>query len=274
MMIDLHCHVLPKLCDGSQNLETSIEMARIAVNDGISVQACTPHIYPGAYDNNAQIIQSAVDSLQNELDSYSISLKLVIGADTHMVPEVMSGLKNGRIPCINNSQYFLLEPSHHVPVPQFVERTINFVHAGYTPLITHPERLSWLDNSNYYDFVEVAKKGAWIQITAGAIEGKFGRQAKYWAEKFLDDGIVHIIATDAHGVKNRPPILSIGAYLAEKIVGKEEANKMVNERPRAVIDNISVVDVVMPPGVSGDTQELEELDKKISKGFFQNFFGH
>ncbi|HIO92087.1 MAG TPA: capsular biosynthesis protein [Leucothrix mucor] len=245
-------------------------MARLAVIDGISVQACTPHIYPGAYDNNAQIIQSAMDSLQSELDAKSIPLKLVIGADTHMVPEVMSGLKNGRIPCLNNSQYFLLEPSHHVPVLQFVERTVNFVRAGYTPLITHPERLGWLDEDNYSDFVEVAKKGAWIQITAGAIEGRFGKKAKYWAEKFLGDGLVHVIATDAHGVKNRPPILSVGVSLAENIVGQEEANKMVNERPQAIIDNIPVVDVVMPQGLLGGGKCLDEPNKD----FFQRFFGN
>ena len=273
-MIDLHCHILPKLCDGSQDLETSLEMAQIAVSDGISIQACTPHIYPGAYDNNTQIIQSAIDSLQGELDARSIPLKLVIGADTHMVPEVMSGLKSGRIPCLNNSQYFLLEPSHHISVPQFVERTVNFVRAGYTPLITHPERLHWLDDDYYPDFVEAAKKGAWIQITAGAIEGRFGKKAKYWAERFLDDGLVHVIATDAHGVENRPPVLSVGVSLAEKIVGREEVDKMVNERPQAVIDNISVADVHMPEGVRGEIKGFgNDSEKKIKKSFFQKIFG-
>jgi len=273
-MIDLHSHILPKLCDGSQDIETSLEMARIAVADGISVQACTPHIYPGAYENNAQIIQLAMDKLQSELDSRSIPLKLVIGADTHMVPEVMTGLKNGRIPCLNHSRYFLLEPSHHVPVPHFVERIINFVRAGYIPLITHPERLRWLDENYYDDFVEVAKQGAWVQITAGAIEGKFGKKAKYWAEKFLDDGVVHVIATDAHGVKNRPPVLSVGVQLAAKIVGQQEADRMVNERPQSVIDNTLVSDTIMPQGVSNNVEFDERPVQKSKKGFFQKIFSH
>ena len=151
-MIDLHSHILPKLCDGSQNLETSLAMAQMAVADSTTHLACTPHIYPGVYQNSMATIEPALKALQAELDARSIPLKLVIGADVHMVPEVMQGLKQGNIPTLHGSRYFLLEPSHHVPVPNFLEQIENFLHAGYIPVITHPERLRWLDN-HYQEFV-------------------------------------------------------------------------------------------------------------------------
>ena len=110
-MIDLHSHILPKLCDGSQDLATSIAMAELAVADGITHLACTPHIYPPIYCNHTAGITSAMLKLQQELEQRDIPLQLVIGADVNMTPEVMMGLRKGTIPTLNHSRYFLLEPS-------------------------------------------------------------------------------------------------------------------------------------------------------------------
>lgn len=249
-MIDLHSHILPKLCDGSQNLETSLAMARIAVADGTTHLACTPHIYPGVYQNSTATILPALQQLQMELDRQHIPLKLVIGADVHMVPEVMQGLKQGAIPTLNSSRYFLLEPSHHVPVPNFIEQVENFLHAGYVPLITHPERLRWLED-HYEEFIEAARLGAWIQITAGAITGHFGRGAKRWSERLLQDGMVHIIASDAHNTEHRSPVLSAGILEAIRITQDEtEIMRMVKERPQAVLTNSDPTMTLQPPGLS------------------------
>ena len=78
-MIDLHCHMLPGIDDGPETLEVSLEMARIAVADGITVTACTPHIYPGLYDNDAQGITAAVKSFRQQLRDADIDLQLVAG---------------------------------------------------------------------------------------------------------------------------------------------------------------------------------------------------
>ncbi len=273
-MIDLHCHILPAICDGSPDIDTSLKMAKIAVNDGITIQACTPHIYPGLYNNNSINIQVALENLQSILDTESVALKLVMGADVHLVPEVVDGLKSKLIPTLNYSRYFLLEPSHHVSVPKFIEQINNFVKAGYIPLITHPERLKWLNNDSYNEFIMAAKMGAWIQLTAGAIEGRFGKKAKYWANKFLEDGVVHIIASDAHNIKNRPPILSKALLLAKKIVGEEEANRMVNDRAQGVLDNSPPEDIIMPSALRvGKSKNFEREKIGFSRKLWLNFFG-
>ena len=235
-MIDLHCHMLPGIDDGAKDLATALEMARIAVQDGIEQTACTPHIYPGMYENESGGILSACQALQARLDYEGIKLRLSYGADTHLVPEMLTGIKNGRIPTLNGTRYFLLEPPHHVAPPQFKESVFNTVAAGYTPLITHPERLTWAEE-HYEDFVELAHQGAWIQVTAGALTGRFGRNARYLAEQMLDDGIVHVIATDAHNIKSRAPLLAEGREAAIEWVGAEEAGRMVEERPLAVLEN-------------------------------------
>ena len=107
-MIDLHSHILPGIDDGAKSLEISLEMARLAVADGIHTMACTPHIYPGMYMNDAQGIALARDALQAELDAQGIALRLVTGADVHLVPDLLAGLRAGRwlrVPPIKSGSY-------------------------------------------------------------------------------------------------------------------------------------------------------------------------
>ncbi len=241
-MIDLHCHLLPGIDDGAEDDATALEMARIAHADGIGCIACTPHIYPGVYENDSGVILSARKRLQALLQERGIDLQLAYGADTHLVPEMLDGLRSGRIPTLNGTRYFLLEPPHHVAPPHFKDLVFNVMAAGYTPLITHPERLTWTDE-HYEDFADLAEAGAWIQVTAGALTGRFGRGARYLSEQMLDDGIVHVIATDAHNLGVRRPLLAEGRDAAAHWVGEHEADCMVSERPAAVLNNVEPVQV-------------------------------
>ncbi|MDB5883932.1 MAG: putative capsular polysaccharide biosynthesis protein [Polaromonas sp.] len=237
-MIDLHSHILPGIDDGAKNLEISLEMARLAVADGIHTMACTPHIYPGLYMNDAQGIALARDALQAELDAQGIALRLVTGADVHLVPGLLADVRAGRIPTLNGSRYLLLEPSHHVAPPRFEESVFQLVAAGYTPVITHPERLTWIE-THYPVFVGMIRQGAWMQVTAGALTGMFGPRAKYWGEKFIGEGHTHILATDTHSNGRRLPCLSAGLAVAERLLGQAEAARLVNERPQAILDDLA-----------------------------------
>ena len=235
-MYDLHCHLLPGIDDGSVDLEMSLEMARLSVADGVRTLACTPHIYPGLYENTAAGIRAGVDALQVELDSREIPLKLVVGADVHLEPGLSASIKGGRIPTIAGSRYLLLEPPHHVAPPRFEESVFDLMTAGYIPVITHPERLSWIED-HYPIFQRLVARGVWMQLTAASVAGRFGRRALYWSERMLDEGCVHIIATDAHHPQRRPPILSLGREAAAKRVGDDEATHLVVTRPQGIVEN-------------------------------------
>jgi len=236
-MIDLHSHILPGVDDGSTSLAMSLDMARIAVKDGIRVMACTPHIYPGLYPNNAKGIGAARDALQAALDEHDIPLQLVVGADVHLVPGLLDDLRAGTVPSLNGTRYVLLEPSHHVAPPRFAELVFQLVTAGYVPVITHPERLVWVED-HYPVFADLVKQGAWMQVTAAALTGLFGPRPKYWSEKFLGEGLTHIIASDAHSSGRRVPVISEGRAVAEKLLGREEAEQLVVGRPDAILRNL------------------------------------
>ena len=126
-MIDLHCHILPGLDDGASDIEVSLAMARIAVGQGIETTACTPHILPGVYHNSGSSIRPAVAALQERLAAEAIPLQLVVGADVHMCPDFVSGLRSGRLISLADSRYVLVEPPHHTAPPHFESFFFNLV---------------------------------------------------------------------------------------------------------------------------------------------------
>jgi protein-tyrosine phosphatase len=235
-MIDLHCHLLPGIDDGAETLEMALQMARIAAADGIETIVCTPHIYPGMYDNNASGIRLAVGQLQSRLDEAGIALRLLAGADAHLVPDMAGEIQSDRVPTLAGSRYLLLEPPHHVAPPRFEETIFELMTAGVVPVITHPERLSWVE-SHYDIFERLVARGCWMQITAGALTGRFGPRVRYWGERFVGDGNAHVLATDAHHPKRRPPLLAEAREAAALLIGAEHAEHMVQTRPAAVIAN-------------------------------------
>jgi protein-tyrosine phosphatase len=258
-MIDLHSHILPGIDDGSKSLDMSLAMARIAADDGITLMACTPHIYPGLYMNNTAGIAAARDALQASLDEHGIALKLTTGADVHLVPGLLDGLRGGTVPTLHNTRYVLLEPSHHVAPPRFAESVFQLVAAGYVPVITHPERLTWVED-NFQVFVDLTRQGAWMQVTAGALTGLFGARAKYWGERFLGEGLTHIIATDAHSSGRRVPVMSEAKAIASKLLGPEEAELLVQGRQTALLNDSSPSSVPPLPA------------RRASKGWWRGLF--
>lgn len=262
-MIDLHCHLLPGIDDGAPDLEASLKMARIAADDGIETIACTPHIYPGMFENDSAGIRGYVEALRGHLTEAGIPLKLTWGADAHADPNLLARLKAGTAPALNDTRYFLLEPPHHVAPPNFAQFTFSFLIAGYVPVITHPERLSWI-GEHYDTFCDLADKGVWMQVTAGSLTGRFGQAARYWGERMLDEGRVHILATDAHSPAHRPPLLAEGREAAAKWVGKDEARHLVETRPLGILKNLAPES--MPPLPRG-------LAARKKGGVFNRLFG-
>jgi len=237
-------------------------MARVAVADGITVTACTPHMMPGYYENTSDGVRAAVVALQAELDAAAIGLKLVTGADVHLVSGLAGSLRDGSKLTLADSRYFLFEPPHNTAPPRMAEAVFDCMAAGFHPLITHPERLRWIEE-HYSLMVQMAEAGAWMQITAGSVTGRFGKRTQYWAERMLDEGLVHILATDAHNLRSRSPVLSEAVDAVSARLGEAAAKDMVLTRPLAVLDNASPASVPPPVGAPRSTSR---------PGFFKRLF--
>ena len=236
-VIDLNAHILPDMDDGSPDMATSLEMARVAVDDGIVVMACTPLLMPGMFAASLTDITERVTRFQNRLNEDDILLDVVVGSTAHHRPDFLHALGSGQITTINNSRYVLFDAPHMVPPARLEEMMARLLDAGYVPILAKPERLKWIEA--HYELIEaMVAAGVWLQVTAGSLTGHNGRQALYWAEKLLDTGMVHILATDSHNLVSRPPVLSEAYEFARAAVGPDEALNLVSTRPVNILDDL------------------------------------
>lgn len=262
-MIDLHCHILPHIDDGPDNLPTALEMARLQVADGVTVVACTPHIMPGLYHNSGPQIRKACGQLQRALDDKGVDLRLTTGAENHIVPDFAAGLRSGRLLALADSRYVLVEPPHNIGPIRLDDLFFQLSTAGYVPVLAHPERLTWIKQ----DYVRrLARHGVWMQITAGSLTGAYGSSARRLAEWMLDEGYVHIISTDAHDIERRAPNLSEGYERASRRVGACEAEHLVLTRPRGVIANDPVHTLPSPPALASAGSDAGPAKSRRSDG--------
>jgi protein-tyrosine phosphatase len=265
-MIDLHCHILPGIDDGASDLSVSLEMARAFVADGVTVVACTPHILPGLYPNSGPKIRDATAKLQQALDDQGITLTLVTGADNHVVQGFVTGLRSGHLLTLRDSRYVLVEPPHLVAPVRIDDLFFELLAAGFVPILTHPERLSWID-ADYARIERLRAAGVWMQITAGSLAGNFGRRPRYWAERMLDEGAVHILATDAHDASRRRPNLSEGRDLAAKRIGADGAEHLVLTRPMAILNGDAPSSLAPPePGLVLSGVADEHVASRAKRG--------
>jgi protein-tyrosine phosphatase len=265
-MIDLHCHILPGIDDGAGDVSVSLAMAEAFVADGVEAVACTPHILPGLYHNTGPGIRAAVAELQLRVDEAGLPLRLTTGADVHLAPNLVSGLRSGLVLSLADSRYVLIEPPHHVLPARFEESLFDLLIAGFVPIVTHPERLSWI-RGHYAIMQRLVERGVWMQITAGSLAGKFGKTALYFSERMLHEGIVHIVASDAHDVMKRRPNLAEGRERAARLVGDEEAFNLVSVRPLGVLENVAPGHLPAPRGMSAEgTRHPNRVDADSQSG--------
>ena len=266
-MIDIHSHLLPKLDDGAKTIEESIQMCRISYQDGIRTIVATPHILPGIYGNDRPTIltklqelnrtirqlgvgssefrvkdsklrSSSFSSNNSELRTHHSELSLVVlpGADVHFSSDILKRCERGEIVTVNDQGRYLMVEFTFQGIPYQAEEVLfQLLTKGIIPIISHPERNMeiWQKPKRYYEMIRMGCLG---QVTAMSLTGGFGSGVKRIAETLLSKRLIHIIASDAHSTDGRPPILSAGVRAAEKIVGKEEARKMVTEYPQALLE--------------------------------------
>ena len=236
-MIDLHCHYLPGIDDGAQTLEESLALARAAVADGITHAVMTPHVHVGVFENRAPGIEQAVARLRDALTQNDIPLQISAGGEVRIGPELIELLAAGSLPFLGvfKQQRVLLLELPHGQVPVGADRFTAWLRKqGVLPLIAHPERnkdvmrnLAKLD-----PFIE---QGCLLQVTAGSLVGSFGEVAQRRARELLDRGDIFALATDAHNLQNRPPMLTAARAFVAADAGDAVADTLTKRNPLAVL---------------------------------------
>ena len=231
-MVDLHCHILPGLDDGPDDMEESLEMAETAIADGITHVVATPHSNDNYGFDFAQV-RRLRDELQRRVSN---RLKIAMGCDFHLSPENVASLrKQPRQYCINQRDYLLLE-FNEISIPPAVDQTLHEMQlSGLRLIVTHPERNAIL-RAHPERLREWVGRGCFAQLTGGALTGAFGPTARQIALQWIAEGLIHFVASDAHNNAMRPPQLRSAYELVAEQFAEEKARFLFVENPAAAFE--------------------------------------
>ncbi|OHR74238.1 tyrosine protein phosphatase [Bacillus sp. HMSC76G11] len=237
-MIDIHSHILPKVDDGADSFEEAIQIAKSAVNEGITTIIATPHHQNGKYINEKQNIIKKVEELNLLLNKENVPLTVLPGQETRLHGELLSELKNDLILPLNHTNYVFIElPSGHVP--RYTEQMLFDIQMkGLTPIIVHPERNSEIIE-NPELLYKLVSKGALTQITASSITGHFGKNIKKFTLQLIEAQLTHFLASDVHSLKNRPFRMSNGYDVLNNEFGRD-AVYLFKENSELLVKNLTV----------------------------------
>lgn len=237
-MIDLHCHILPNMDDGSPSWSVSLNMCRQAVANGIKTIVATPHILNGIYDNHPKDIEEKVKILNQKIKENNIPLKILPGSEVHLSADTIEKIKKQEMLTLNKSNYILLE-FPHTQIPLQIEEILFQIQImGITPILSHVERnLKFQQKPSLLS--QLIQKGSLAQITAASLCGFFGPMIKKFTRKLLAEGLVYCMATDAHTEtkEGRGSFFSQALTEASKIIGYQAALNLVQTNPQKIITN-------------------------------------
>lgn len=202
-MIDLHCHLLPRVDDGSANLDISLRLATEAVENGVTHALLTPHHMNGVFMNHRADVVRMTTEFQKQLNQHNINLTVFPGQEVRINGDLLTALdQNDILFADENGQYLMLEfPDDDVPA-YTNDMIYQLQQRGIVPVIVHPERNTKIMRHPelIYDLLQ---KGCLSQITASSYVGTFGEKVELFSRQLIEAGQGYIFASDAHDLPGR-----------------------------------------------------------------------
>lgn len=234
-MIDLHAHILPDLDDGPAVLEESIELCRMAEQDGIHTIAATPHTFHGLHHAKKDDILEKVVELRRELETAGIEIEIWPGAEVSLTADLLDRIEKGEVLTLaDGGKYILLELPNNV-LPQGIEDLLFSLRLmDLKAIISHPER-NFAVRSDLKALSTIVEMGHLIQLTAASLTGQLGEETYLCATRLLDSGLCHIVASDCHSLNGRPPGLSEARDSVRALAGQEKATRIFEHNPGQIL---------------------------------------
>lgn len=248
-MVDIHCHILPGMDDGAETIEQSVEMAEMAIADGITHVVATPHAN-AEYRYDPDLIRRRRDELQGRVGD---RLTLATGCDFHLNFENLQDLRGNPAKYTINQKNYLLVEFADFSIPPGTDDTLHqLLLLGVSPIITHPER-NRLIRSKPEMLRKWLRQGCYVQITAQSLLGGFGESTQKQAKEWLEQDMVHFFASDAHNTAKRPLRLRQAFEATAEQRGEGVARALFFDNPLAAFEGRPLPYEPEPPEESART---------------------
>lgn len=241
-MIDIHAHILPRLDDGSPDMDCSIEMAELAAESGVTAIIATPHCNQrGVFENYvSEELSELLENFKNELHKIGTPLEVYMGAEVYGAENAARLFREGRLPTLGGSRYMLTEFDFFADIEYMQWMLSELLDAGCVPVIAHPERYVGLQK--HPRIIEKwLTAGMGIQINKGSLFGRFGASAAKLAHYLLREGMVTCIASDAHGARVRTTDMSPAMELLSMEYSDGLAQLLLIDNPERILRDQELV---------------------------------
>jgi protein-tyrosine phosphatase len=237
--VDIHCHILPGVDDGAKDWADSLAMARLAAEDGTSAIIATPHQLGSFHLNRSEQIRQLVRELNDLLVTEDIPVSVLAGGEVRIEASLTDRLLSGDILTLgDHRRHMLLELPHEMYIPldtliaELAARRITIV-------LAHPERNEGLfrEPKLVGDLVDA---GCLMQITAGSLCGTMGPGSQEFSEWMVHEGLVHLVATDAHSPRTRRPLIGRAYERLCELVDSQSADDLCCHSPARVVAGLGI----------------------------------
>ncbi len=226
-MIDLHCHLLPGVDDGSRNLEQSVQTLIAMRAHGITAVCLTPHFNVGRV---AKGLPPSHDAAFAELRRRAPEgVALHRGVELLLDRPVRPDLLDHPELTLGRTRFILVEFTRLAAAASISNALRQVVQLGLSPVLAHPERYAACTPGAVRQW---KADGAFMQVDATTLLG--GRGRGHRARALLCQGLADIIAADNHGDDRQ--MQTATEYLKEHR-GQAQAELLAERNPAAILAN-------------------------------------
>ena len=203
VMVDLHCHLLPGIDDGSKSMEISLRLAREATENGVTHALLTPHHMNGRYVNHKQDVIHQTKKFQKQINAHNIPLIVFPGQEVRINGQLLEALDKDDILFADTAGKYMMLEFPDDDVPHYTDQMIfDLQQRGIIPVIVHPERNTKIMAEPNIIY-RLLQKGCLSQITASSYVGTFGKKVEKFSHQLIDAGQCYVFASDAHNLPGR-----------------------------------------------------------------------
>jgi protein-tyrosine phosphatase len=244
-MLDLHCHILPGIDDGAPDLAAALDIARGMVAVGYTHIGPSPHTGGGVGgDVSPQLNAATRADLARALAEANIPLTLVANAEHCVGPTLFERLPQGATTIGDTSHWLLVElPWERVLQPE--QLLFRLQTKGYRLLLAHPERYNYID---LYTVERLVERGICMQVELGTFVDVYGDRARDRAEKMVEKGLVHVLASDIHRPKQAVEWLGEALEAVREAYGEAALRRATHDNPHAILKDATAS--ALPPMTS------------------------